>query len=180
MARLPYLDAAVLPEPARMVFESLEATRGFVPNLYRVAANAPHFLPAFAEMVAASRANSVLPAALKELAILQIAKLTGAETMWASHQTLAASAGVPATLVAALPDWRVGGPASPVQAAVLTAVEESTRDVRVTEAVWAEVAELLPAEQLAELVFVVAFYNMVARIIEAFRVDLDPRYATHP
>lgn len=180
MARLPYLEAADLPEHARGVFESLEATRGFVPNLYRVAANAPHFLPVFAEMVASSRAHSALPAALKELAILQIAKLTGAETMWASHQTLAAAANVPATLVAALPDWRPGGTASPVQAAVLTAAEECTRDVRVTEVAWAEAAKVLSEEQLAELVFVIAFYNMVARIIEAFRVDLDPRYEAPP
>jgi alkylhydroperoxidase family enzyme len=178
MARLSYLDANELPEPARRVFESLEASRGFVPNLYRVAANAPHFLSAFAELVAVSRAESSLPASLKELAILQVAKLTGAATMWASHQTLAASAGVPALLAAALPDWRVSGTASPVQAAVLTLAEECTEAVRVTDHTWAEAANVLSAEQLAELVFVVAFYNMVARILHSFGVDLDPRYAS--
>jgi alkylhydroperoxidase family enzyme len=39
------------------------------------------------------------------------------------------------------------------------------------------VAAFLDAAQLAELTLVVAFYNMVARVLEPLQVDLDARYS---
>lgn len=157
----------------------LERERGFVPTLYLTAANAPHYLPAFAHMVATTRAESALPTVLKELVVLEIAKLTRAETMWASHLALARSAGLSGATIACLPTWR-GQIDSAEHRAVLALADEATQNVRVSAETWSVAAALFDDEQLAELVFVIAFYNMVARILEPLEVDLDPRYATSP
>ena len=176
MARLPGVDPKDLPEEARRVLAELERERGFVPSLYLTAANAPRFLPAFAQMVATSRAESALPKALKELAVLEIAKLTGAETMWASHVALARAAGLSEATIGHLPAWQDID--CPEHRAVLALADEVTRNVRVSAETWSVAAAFFDAEQLAELVFVIAFYNMVARILEPLEVDLDPRYVS--
>ena len=176
MARLPERDSEDLPAAAQEVFAALERDRGYVPKLYRVAANAPHFLSAFADMVATSRKESALPSRLKELAILEIAKLTGAQTMWLSHVPLARAAGVSEDVIACLPNWQDGAVSAEEQA-ILSVADEVTGDVRVRDEAWAKAARVMDDEQLAELVFVVAFYNMVARVLEPLKVDVDPRYA---
>ena len=176
MARLPGVDREDLPEEAGRVLAELEHERGFVPNLYLTAANAPHFLPAFVRMVATSRAESALPTVLKELAVLEIAKLTRAETMWASHLALARSAGLSGAIIGCLPAWQDIDSAE--HRAVLALADEATRNVRVSAETWSVAASLFDDEQLAELVFVIAFYNMVARILEPLEVDLDPRYVS--
>jgi alkylhydroperoxidase family enzyme len=175
MPRLPFRKAGDFDGAAGDALRALEATRGFLPNLYRAAANAPAFIPAFVEMVAASRAESALPSELKELAILRIAHLTRAETMWTAHLPLARAAGLSTEVIAAV-ESEEHGALSAAQLAVLAFTDESTRAVAVSDGTWANAAAVLNEEQLAELVFVVAFYNMVARLLVGLEVEPDPRY----
>jgi alkylhydroperoxidase family enzyme len=60
--------------------------------------------------------------------------------------------------------------------AVLLYARAATRDVSIGDATWEPVAAALSTPATAELVCVVAFYNMVARILVPARVPLDPRY----
>jgi alkylhydroperoxidase family enzyme len=92
VARLPYLDAPDLPDEYRRVFDEIERTRGFVPNLYRVLAHSPDLMAEFLRMTTAVRAESRLPADLKELAILAVADATAAATIRAAHTSPAAAA----------------------------------------------------------------------------------------
>lgn len=179
MARLLPIEGDDLADATRAVFAVLERERGYVPNLYRVAAHAPHFLPAFVDMVATARAESALPSRLKELAVLEVARLTASETMWASHLPIARAAGLSAATIDCLPAWQSVVDTAE-ERAVLALVDEATQHIRVSAGAWAAAAVHFDSEQLAELVFVVAFYNMVARILEPLAVERDPRYENAP
>ena len=75
---------------------------------------------------------------------------------------------------------REGGGLGEVDHAVMRYVEEVTRVVRPQPGTWEAVHAALDDEQMMELVFVTAFYNMVARVSEPPEVDLDPRYGQEP
>ena len=62
----------------------------------------------------------------------------------------------------------------------VSVVDEATNNVGVSHEAWTTAAALLDGGQLAELVFVIAFYNMVARILGPLEVDRDPRYEAIP
>ena len=177
MARLPYLDAADLPDEHRWVFDEIERTRGFVPNLYRVLAHSPALIAEFLRMTTAARAAGRLAADLKELAILAVADATAAATIRAAHTSPAAAARLTPEQVSSVATWRLRSCYSPEQSAILAYAEEVTRDVRASDATWEAVTTFLDSEQLAELTLVVAFYNMVARVLEPLQVDLDARYS---
>ena len=177
MARLPYLDAPDLPDEYSRVFDEIERTRGFVPNLYRVLAHSPDLMAEFLRMTTAVRAERRLPADLKEIAILAFAAATAAATIRAAHTSPAAAAGLTPEHVSSVATWRHAACYSPEQSAILAYAEEVTRDVRASDATWEAVAAFLDAAQLAELTLVVAFYNMVARVLEPLQVDLDARYS---
>lgn len=176
MPRLPLRNPGELPGQYVAIFEGLARERGYVPSLYRVLANSPQLLADFLRMGGDIRAESELPGRYKELAILTVARLTEAGTMWVSHLPLARSAGIEEAKLVALPGWRRWAGFDAEERAVMAYAEEATHHVRVGAEAWEAVAAFLSAGQLAELVVVVAFYNMVARILEPLEIDIDPEY----
>ncbi|WP_432825906.1 carboxymuconolactone decarboxylase family protein [Dactylosporangium sp. CA-092794] len=117
------------------------------------------------------RGGAGLPADLRELAVLRIAVLNDAGYEWDSHEADAAAAGLTAGQMAALRDDEVDISAfTPLQAAVLRLIDTMTRSVRVPDEVFADIAALLDAAALVELVVVVAAYNMVSRLVVALEV----------
>jgi alkylhydroperoxidase family enzyme len=176
MARLPYRERSDLPEAQRRVFDDLAAERGYVANLYRAMANAPAMMADFARSTATMRRPGVLPARLKELAVLAVARSTSATNMWASHLPLARAAGIDARLAPARRFALREDLLPESEQAVVSYAEEASEHVRVTDASWEALRSFLDDEQLTELVFVVAFYNMVARFLEPALIDLDPEY----
>jgi alkylhydroperoxidase family enzyme len=65
--RLPRLDVASAPEAVRPTFDAFMKERGKVPNLYRVAAHAPHITSRLAALQAAVMGPGEVPVLLKEL-----------------------------------------------------------------------------------------------------------------
>jgi len=176
MARLPYRSREDLPPELQKSFDAIESERGFVPNLYRAMANAPALLRDFVQMGAGVRRQAALPALLKELAVLTVARLTGAQIMWHSHVPGARAAGASEAQLSAMGEGQRHTYFSDAERAAIAYAEEATRDVRVADQTWEAARAVLDDEQLAELVLTVAFFNMVARFTEPVRVDLDPEY----
>jgi len=110
---------------------------------------------------------------LRELAICVVARATGADYEFHHHAPEFERAGGSAVQVAALAD--------PDSAAVSELFDElennviryalaSTREVKVSESLFAALARRLSAVELVELAAVVAGYNMVARFLVALEV----------
>src|SRR6266436_5238791 len=55
---------------------------------------------------------------------------------------------------------------------------EVVRDVRASEATFAELARRLSAQEIVELIITVGYYMMIARLLETTVVDLDPPAGT--
>jgi alkylhydroperoxidase family enzyme len=58
--------------------------------------------------------------------------------------------------------------------AVIAYAGEMTEGARVSDATFAAVASHLNEEEIVELTFIVGFYNLVSRTLNALQVDLDP------
>ena len=65
--RLPRLDATSAPESMRPTFAAFVASRGKVPNLYRVAAHSPVIATRLAALQEAVMGQGSVPVLLKEL-----------------------------------------------------------------------------------------------------------------
>src|SRR3954471_7292204 len=89
MARLPYVDPEQAPPEVR------EALEGLPPlNVFRTLAHAETCLRPALRLGAAILGAQQLDAALRELAILHVARATGAEYEWVQHVAIARAAGV--------------------------------------------------------------------------------------
>lgn len=167
MARLPYRDPAEAPPEIARIIDGAPLT------LLKVIAHADSaFLPWLAYSNTLLR-NLELDPLLRELAILQVAHLSGSDYEWTQHEPIAESFGADAAQVRAIAQDDPQPPGlGPDGLAVLSLTREVVLDGAASEqAVQAMVARL-GERQLVELLLVIGNYLGLARLIAT--VGLEP------
>jgi alkylhydroperoxidase family enzyme len=152
--------------------QRLEELWGKPPNLYRALGNHPALCAAWTEFARAIRYDSRSPRELRELMILRGAQVMRSEYEWAQHLKMARKCGVREAQIAALADWRDSREFNEREKAALLLAEAVTRG-DVTDQIYAEVSQHFDHAEFVELALVSAFYAMVARMLEAMRVQLE-------
>ena len=94
------------------------------------------------------------------------------EYEWAQHLRMARKAGVREAQIEQLADWRTSAEFTEHERAALGLLEGVTAG-KVDDATWQKAAGLYSREEMVELVLVAGFYSMVARVLDALRVELD-------
>jgi hypothetical protein len=66
---------------------------------------------------------------------------------------------------------------SPLEAAVLAAVDETADQGEISDGTWAAVARGLDQAELVELVMLIAHYLMLSTVVRSLRLPLEPSAA---
>jgi len=177
MPRIPYVtdrDAG----PPELVAEIRARRRGGLLNLDRMLLHSPALARGWNAHLGAVRTGLTLEPKLRELAILAVAVLNGAEYEYAQHLPAFLAAGGSAAAAQALRafDAASDDPAlfNEAERAALRLTREMTRDVRVSEATFGAARAALGSDaRLVELIGVVATYNMVSRFLVALGVESE-------
>ena len=178
MARLPLLGLEPADEITAAVFETFRQEGRDPIALYRVLAHSPPMLRAYAGLARGLRYDAATPRALRELMILRTAQLTGSDYEWAHHRAMAEANGVPDEQVHALAAWRSSTLFDGCERAALRCVEE-IHDVALSDEAFAELERELGAPATIELVLLAAFYEAVARLIQALGLEVEPAYQAY-
>ena len=151
----------------------LEELWGTPPNLYKALGNHAALCAAWTEFARAIRYDSRTPRPLRELMILRGAQLMRSEYEWAQHLKMARKMGVREAQIAALAQWRESAEFDAREKAALELAEAVTRG-DVSDAVYASVSKHFDPATFVELSLTAAFYAMVARMLDAMRIQLEP------
>lgn len=151
----------------------LEDLWGTPPNLYKALGNHPKLIAAWTEFSNTLRHDTRTPRALRELVILRGAQLVRSEYEWAQHLPMARKAGVREEQIGALAEWRDSSEFDAREKAAL-ALGEAVTQGQVSDEVYEEAARHFDHHDYVELALVAAFYAMVARMIDAMGVQLEP------
>jgi AhpD family alkylhydroperoxidase len=171
MARLPYVDPERAPAPVRQLLERLPAQL----NIFRLIAHAEtNARPLLALGTSILSAQQLSPR-LRELAILRVARLSGAEYEWGQHVAIARAMGVGDEEIAALERGDVAAPAfDPIDRLVLAFTTEVVERVGASAATVAEMQRHFSTREIVELILAIGFYMTLARLMETAAIDLDP------
>jgi AhpD family alkylhydroperoxidase len=124
-------------------------------------------------LLGALRGKLELDSSLRELVILRIAVLNGADYEWQAHEPVARRCGFTDARLAAIREEDAASPAlDSLELAVLAYIDAMTRDVTVPAGLFAALAEWLSPRELAELTATAAAYNMVSRFVVALEVGV--------
>ncbi|MGD9753631.1 MAG: carboxymuconolactone decarboxylase family protein [Acidimicrobiia bacterium] len=173
-------DASVLPVYERLfgdrdpVAEPGTAT-GTPGDWWTVFAQTPALLQ---HMVAGfglfSSPERVLPADLRELALVRTGFCAGSQFVFSQHCKAARAAGVSAEKVASVATWAVADGWSAAERAVLAYTDELVLgDGRVQDATFAALREQLDEPAIIELTYAVASYRLHATMCRALRLEYD-------
>jgi AhpD family alkylhydroperoxidase len=174
MARVPLLDEHAGPDVAAVVAKIRGKRGGRLLNLYRALLHAPGLASARLDFNNAVRYQTGLGDRVRELIILRVAALNGADYVFDIHRTrYAEPAGVTRAQVEALRDWRKSGLFGPEESALLTYVDVMTRDVAVPDAVFKGLRAHFSERAIVELTVLVAAYNMHTRVLKALDIDAE-------
>jgi AhpD family alkylhydroperoxidase len=161
-------DAELTPE-LREVLDSLPAL-----NIFRMLANAPTNLRPFVDYGMSLLLATELDPRKREIAILRVAHVTRSKYEWTQHATLARRVGVTDAEIAAI---ALDGPVRGLdeEGRLLCRVaEEISRDVRLSDEALRAILDRYGRRQAVELILCCSHFNMVSRILESTRVELEP------
>jgi 4-carboxymuconolactone decarboxylase len=179
MARVGYVATAEAQGDAREVFAKMEQRGSAILNLHRALASTPNGLRNFMRLGNSLLFHGVLPPALRELAILRVAQMTGASYEWAHHVPIARQVGVGEEQIAGLKGWHTSPHFDERERAALRYVESVTSAVTVPNEVFREARAHLSEAEVVELTLVAGYWGMVARLLVALEIDLEPPLAQY-
>lgn len=170
MARIPYVDPETAPPAVKEVFDLLPAHL----NVFKLMAHAETCFRAWIRLGSQVLGKQKLSALLRELAILRVARLSGAPYEWVQHVPIARHTGASEAQIEALERGDVTAPCfDEVERLVLRFTDEVLRDVGASRATHDALARLLSPQELVELVLAIGFYMTVARVMQTFEIDLE-------
>jgi AhpD family alkylhydroperoxidase len=146
----------------------IRGARGRLSPLYQVLLNSPQLAAGWEHLFTVIRQQSSVPPALRELVILRIAVLNGADYEFQAHVPHALQAGMTQQAIDAL---RKNAPVfQGLEKLVIAYTDAMTRELRVPDALFEELKRYFDDKTLVELTATVAGYNMVSRFLIAMRI----------
>ena len=162
-----------LPTDSELAPEAREALASLPPlNIFRMLAVSPPLVKAFFDWGTTLLFQTELDARLREIAILRVAHVTRSKYEWHQHAIIARRVGVSEEEIAAVAvDGEVALDAD--CRLVCRAAEEITRDVRISDEALRLILDRFGRRQAVELILNCSHFNMVSRILESTRVEIE-------
>jgi alkylhydroperoxidase family enzyme len=165
--------AALLPEHPRHPFPSREPGRPKGLNALGLLARHPELTRAFHTFNGHILFATTLTTRQRELVVLRVAAVRASAYEWAQHAVLAGDAGIGPDEVARVAEGPDAAGWSPLEQAMLRAVDELVAAAGLTDPTYNALAAELDDHQLMDLVFTVGAYDLLAMAFGAFGVQLD-------
>ncbi|GAG84700.1 unnamed protein product, partial [marine sediment metagenome] len=161
------------PPEVREIFQKIEDNEAKILNLYKVVANSPGLLLNFIRLGNSVIGRMGLPARLREIVILRVARLTGSEYEWAQHAPVALQVGVSQKQLDSISDWKNSAEFNNKERAVLQYTDEVAQKVKVTDQTFNTLKNFFNEQTIVELTMTIGYYEMVARLLVPLQVEVD-------
>jgi len=173
MARISLLPDEKIPDELNPLFDKMKSNNVEVINLFRALANSPKVGRDFIRLGTAILLKSKLSPKLREIVILRVAHLTGSSYEWYQHVQIALLLGITQEQIDAVSDWPDSDLFSDEERILLEYTDEATQNVRVSDTVFSKAKQILDEQEILELTISIAYYGMVARVLETLQVELE-------
>ncbi|MBI4308234.1 MAG: carboxymuconolactone decarboxylase family protein [Chloroflexi bacterium] len=174
MARVPYVTREDLPPEQRRLYDDISQGRGHVSAPFKALLNSPEACAVVSALGQYVRFKSTLPAPLRELAILTVAREINCQYEWTYHEPLARQAGVSDAAIEAL-RYRRPLKGLPLDEAAVTRYARSlVRAHQAGDALFRALQKRLGTRDMVNLTVTVGYYTLLGLSMKALEVELEP------
>jgi uncharacterized peroxidase-related enzyme len=173
--RIPLLERdQVTPEIAN-AYDTLQKTRGVVPNMFKALAHTPALALATAGYLKALLSDGALPGFYKELIAMRVSVLLSSEYAVKAHALSAKQKGATeAQISAARADFELGPFTAAEKVGFLAAERLHRSAAEITDDFFAEMKRHFSDPQIIELVATAAAFELFPRFVDALRIPTTP------
>jgi alkylhydroperoxidase family enzyme len=157
----------------KAILEPLERQKRLY-NVFTTMANHPDLARDWLTFANHVLRKCTLPPRDREILILRIGWLCGAEYEWAQHTRIGKAVGLTDDDLKHIQRGPDAAGASQHDRLLLKAVDELRADAFVSDETWNALAKTYDTKQMMDLVFAVGQYNLVSMALNSFGVQLDP------
>ncbi|MGZ4704738.1 MAG: carboxymuconolactone decarboxylase family protein, partial [Acidimicrobiales bacterium] len=160
-------------ENPRHPFPVVEPGRPKALNLLGLLAHHPDLTRAYHTFNGHVLFGTTLTPRQRELLVLRVGVVRRAEYEHAQHVILGLDAGLTAEEIDRITEGPDAPGWSPVDRAMLAAVDELVADACIGEETWAVLSAELDTQQLMDVVFTVGAYELLAMAMRTFGIEMD-------
>ena len=142
-------------------------------NVFRVMGRAPESFQPFMDLALSILLKSEFDARKREIAVLRVAHVTRSNYEWTQHVRVAQGVGVDDETIEKI---ACDGPVTTLDAEgnlLCRVADEISRDVRLSDEALEQILARYGTRQATELILCCAYFNMLSRVLESARVQLE-------
>jgi uncharacterized peroxidase-related enzyme len=172
MTRISRLERNAVSPEITALYDKAYASRGNVPNMFRVMAHRPEIFATMQAHFAAVLNTGTVSTKLKELIIVRTSQVNETPYCLASHTILARNLGWSDDQLAHLSEWPQREDFSSAEKAALRLAEVVTRDPHaVTDEQFAELQNFYSEGEIVELLCAIGLFNYFNRFNNALKME---------
>jgi AhpD family alkylhydroperoxidase len=162
-----------LPADEELTSEHLQTLAKLPPlNVFRMVAGAPRAFGPFMELGGAVL-SSAMDAKRREIVVLRVAHATGADYERVQHEQIARNVGVSEREIEAIASEEPVVSLEEEHNLLCRVADEISRQVRLCDEALQQIIARYGPREATELILLVSYYNMVSRILESTRVEIE-------
>ncbi len=174
MPRVSLVEKDQAEPKVKQLYQSVENHGSKVLNLFKVMGHCPYIGLNFQRLGNSILLGEVLSPRLRELAILRVGNLAGAEYEFKQHIPRALEAGASKKQVDEISDWASSAAFNDQERAVLQYTDEVAQHIGAADDTFAKLRSFLSEHEIVELTTAIGYYGMVCRILVALQIELEP------
>jgi len=175
MPRIPYVEKEAATGELKKLYDSFEEqfhVRG-IPNVVKALGNSPGLAARVFPLANYFMTQSSLEPRLRELAVLILMKRLECEYGFVRHIEIAERVGLSRSQIDAVGSYNTSPLFTDSDKLILRYAEELTTKARVDDNLFSQVEKLIGRQNILELTAATAFWNMMARNLNALQVGLE-------
>jgi len=176
MPRIPYVEKEAATGEVKKLYDGFEQqfhVGGGVPNVVKALANSPGLAARVFPLANYFMTQSSLEPRLRELAVLILMKRLDSEYGFVRHIEIAQRAGLTRAQIDAIGAYQSSALFTDNDKLILRYAEDLTMKAKVDDDLFARVEKLIGKQSILELTAATAFWNMMARNLNALQVGLE-------
>ncbi len=167
-----------LPADEELSSEIAERLKELPPlNVFRMMALTPASFDSLMKFAFSILFESELDPRKREIAVLRVAHITGSNYEWTQHLAVARQSGVTDAEIELISGSGEVKDLDSEGNLLCRVADEISRDVRLSDEALAQVLERYGQRQAAELILCCSYFNMLSRLLESTRVQLEAQPA---
>jgi AhpD family alkylhydroperoxidase len=171
-ARIPLLEREQVPPQVAQLYDTLLATRGVVPNMFKALSNLPPLVLAIAEFLKPIMGEGALPGWYKELVATLVASLNRCDYCVSAHTHLALQRGATPLQVESLSAFETGPFTEKEKAGFRYAGLLHISGHAIDEPAYAAVSVHYNPQELLELTALAAAFEFFSRVNTSLRIPV--------